>query len=69
MEWTILVMRRAPTICLPSSAPRISVYQRTPRLDLALETAVYARQCDASHGIRSQYWICRSGLPAATRKH
>lgn len=70
MRWDckILVMRRAPMIGRPTSAPRISVYHRASRLEWAIHAARAAAAGDARRGIPSTaYWIERAGQPARRR--
>lgn len=64
----VLVMRRAPMIGRPTSAPRISVYHRASRLEWALYAAGDAIALDARRGIRSHYWIVAVGAPAHRRE-
>jgi hypothetical protein len=61
---TILVMRRAPTIGRPTSAPRVSVYHRALNLPWALEIARLAIAHDTRRQQRAAYWIIRAGQPA-----
>lgn len=63
-DCSVLVMRRAPMIGRPTSAPRISVYHRANNLGWALVAAVGAMETDARRGHRAIYWIVKAGQPA-----